>query len=184
MAARDEGLDKLEAFIAAAAEARASLQKGTDDLDRLREALSGLQEEGERRLQAFADELEELGDRSAPAVERLLPVIGPVLVGGVLFGPLGAVAAALLVVAAARYGPELVERLEDLEQEWPALAEELGGGLVSAIEEETREVDEAFRELMDAVEEEAGAASEDEDEVLEAFQDPEQVLERGAEALS
>jgi gas vesicle protein len=184
MATRDEGLDKLEAFIAAAAEARAALQRGGDTLERLGDDVSDLQEDAERRLQEFIDELKEMAERAEPQVERLLPIVVAVVAYVPMFGPLAAAAAELVAVAAHEYGPELRERLQELMAEWPSLSEELGDDLVATIAEETREVEEAFSELMDGVAEEVDAAAEDHDEVLEAFEDPEAVLQNGPEALS
>ena len=184
MAARDEGLDKLEAFIAATAEARAALQRGGDTLDRLRDGVSDLQEDAERRLQEFISEITEMAERAEPQVERLLPMVVAVVAAVPLFGPLAAVAARLVAVAAHEYGPELRDRMQDLMAEWPSLSEELGDDLVATIAEETRDVEEAFGELMDGMEEEVDAVAEDHDEVLEAFEDPEEVLQNGPEALS
>jgi gas vesicle protein len=184
VAARDESLDKLEAFIAATAEARASAQRGGASLERLRGRLSDLEDQAERKLQGFEDEVEELAERAAPRVETHLPLIGAVA-GGFLFGPLGAVAGAMAGVAASpRHRDRLAEDVAELREEWPALGEELQTELPSDLEEEARDVAAAVRELMDALAEEDAGVGEDQEEVLQAFEEVGQVLENGAGAAS
>lgn len=91
MAQRDEGLDKLEAFIAAAAETRANLQRNGERLGDLAQRLEEHFGDVEARLTELDDAIETFDARYGDQVQIILAVAVGVCIGvGALgLGPVG-----------------------------------------------------------------------------------------------
>src|SRR5262245_7033758 len=91
MAQRDEGLERLEAFIAAAAETRAGLQRNGERMSDLSERLEEYFGDVEARLQDLDDAIETFDARYGDQVQLILAVVVGVYVGTMTagLGPVG-----------------------------------------------------------------------------------------------
>lgn len=149
MAQRDEGLDKLEAFIAAAAETRANLQRNGERLSDLAQRLEEHFGDVEARLTELDDAIETFDARYGDQVQIILAVAVGVYVGVACLGlgPVGILVGIMAgILAYAFLGEErlaLVNGCDAAINIYRALSED-SARLRSALAEAAEDAEEGF----------------------------------------